>query len=365
MKLHSFAFMKRNLTASSLHTIASEIRTCVGIETRSSVIGGGDEASSRKEQENLCMQSIKLFLELGLNFFDTAWICESNCFPPRNLDARLLYRDTTSEMILGRAVAHFGRKRFVLATSFYMQSVDISPRNLSKTFPQTTPSQVPRSLQPTYSDDNTPKNGQKTITDRIIRRQLTASLKRLGTDFIDLYYLQKTDIDHSVVEDVMHCLKGLVRERKIKYVGLSVNSADLIRRAHRIHPITAVFAEYSFQYRDIEVDVLSTCRELGIGIVARRPYGSGTPCDQSPSSGSDVRGSPEKKIKKSSSQFLDLAAEKNCTPNQFALGWLHAQGIDVFPLIETNKTENVLEAFKALKIHLYGTDLDEVGTIRL
>jgi aryl-alcohol dehydrogenase-like predicted oxidoreductase len=343
----------------------------MGTENRASLTGG-DEISNIKEQENLSMQSIKLFLELGLNFFDTAWVCESNCFSPRNSGARPLCRDTTSEMILGRAVAHFGRKKFVLATTFYMQSVDISPRYLSQTFPQTTQTQVQRGLQPSYSDDNLPKNGRKTITDRIIRRQLAASLKRLGTDFIDLYYLQKTDIDHSVIEDVMHCVKALVRERKIKYVGLSVNSAELIRRAHRIHPITAIFAEYSFQYRDIEVGVLSTCRELGIGIVARRPYGCGSYSSSSsfgqpPSSRSDARGtgSPEKKIKKSTSQFIDLAAEKNCTLNQFALGWLHAQGIDVFPLIETNKVENVLEAFKALKIHLYGADLEEIGTIRL
>ena len=337
----------------------------MGTENRASLTGG-DEILNRKEQENLCMQSIKLFLELGLNFFDTAWICESNSFPPRNSGTRPLCRDTTSEMILGRAIAHFGRKKFVLATMFYMQSVDISPRNLSQTFPQSTPTQIPRGLQPSYSDDNLPKNGRKTMTDRIIRRQLAASLKRLGTDFIDLYYLQKTDIDHSVIDDVMHCVKALVRERKIKYVGLSVNSAELIRRAHRIHPITAIFAEYSFQHRDIEVDVLSTCRELGIGIVARRPYGCGS-FDQPPSSGSDGRGtgSPEKKVKKSTSQFIGLAAEKNCTLNQFALGWLHAQGIDVFPLIETNKVENVLEAFKALKIHLYGADVEEIGTIRL
>lgn len=340
----------------------------MGTENRASLTGG-DEILNRKEQENLCMQSIKLFLDLGLNFFDTAWICESNSFPPRNLGARPFCRDTTSEMILGRAIAHFGRKKFVLATNFYMQSVDISPRNLSQTFPQTTPVQVPRGFQPSYSDDNLAKNGRKTMTDRVIRRQLAASLKRFGTDFIDLYYLEKTDIDHTVIEDVMHCVKALVRERKIKYVGLSVTSAELIRRAHRIHPITAIFAEYSFQHRDIEASVLSTCRELGIGIVARRPYGgcSFSSFDQPLSRGSDARGTgfSEKKVKKSTSQFIELAAEKNCTPNQFALGWLHAQGIDVFPLIETNKVENVLEAFRALKIHLYGADVEEVGTIQL
>jgi aryl-alcohol dehydrogenase-like predicted oxidoreductase len=328
-------------------------RTCMGISNRGT-LAGLDDVLDRREQENQSVRTIELFLKLGLNFFDTAWTCEQSR-PTECSAVRSLTCDTTSEMVLGYAISQFGRKKFVVSTKFHVQNVQSFQNNLAPTV----------SSISTLSANQSPLSDGNSI-EKIIRSQLAASLRRLGTDFIDLYYQQESTDDHIVIDEVMLCLKTLVRERKIRYIGLSASCGETIRRAHGIHPITAVFTEYSFQNRVIEHEALKVCRELGIGIIARYPYGSSTISPDYPvRRGSDPRGSPEKKIKKSTSNFLDLATEKNCTPNQLALGWLHAQGIDIFPLIESNSAETVFEAFLALKSHLYGTDVEEIGTFRL
>ena len=337
----------------------------MGTERRSNIIGG-EEVFNRQELEQKSLDSIKLFLELGLNFFDTAWSFECNSAPCHSFTGSLC-RDTSSETILGYAASRYGRNKFILATKFHLEADGEVQSTFSDTFPLGKQLSSNQTFQCTESYDSQSISGHYSVVDKFIRRQLAASLKSLGTDFIDLYYMQTTDLQgETMIVEVMHCLKALVLEKKINYVGLSVNSADTIRRSHAIYPLTAIFADYSFQYRRIEIDVLSTCRELGIGIVARHPYGEGpNSSDRLLWRGSDTRASTDKKVKKSTSQLIDLATEKKCTPNQLALGWLHAQGIDVFPLIETNATEKITEAFHALKIHLYGTDVEEIGTLRL
>ena len=317
-------------------------------------LAGHDDVQDHREQENQSVRTIELFLKLGLNFFDTAWTCELSRSTELSAD-KSSANDTTSEAVLGYAISQFGRKKFVVSTKFHLQNIQLC-QNKSASNVSPMPSSV---LNPnSIADVN--------LIEKTIRSQLTASLKRLGTDFIDLYYQQESTDEHIVIDEVMLCLKSLVREGKIRYVGLSACSGEAIRRAHGIHPITAIFTEYSFQNRAIELEVLKVCRELGIGIIARYPYGLHSISPDYPiPRGSDPRGSPEKKIKKSTSNFLDLATEKNCTPNQLALGWLHAQGIDIFPLIESNSAETVFEAFLALKSHLYGTDVEEIGTLRL
>lgn len=337
----------------------------MGTERRSNIIGG-EEVFNRQELEQKTLDSIKLFLELGLNFFDTAWSFECYSAPSHSFTGSLC-RGTSSETILGYATSRYGRNKFILATKFHLEADDEVRSASSKSLPADHQISSNQIFQRTESYDNQSISGHYSMVDKFIRRQLMASLKSLGTDFIDLYYMQTTDsLGETMIVEVMHCLKSLVLEKKIHYIGLSVNSADTIRKAHAIYPVTAVFADYSFQYRNIEIDVLSTCRELGIGIVARHPYGEGpNSSDRLLWRGSDARASTDKKVKKSTSQLIDLAFEKKCTPNQLALGWLHAQGIDIFPLIETNATEKITEAFHALKIHLYGTDVEEIGTLRL
>ena len=315
---------------------------------------GHEDVLDRREQENQSVRTVELFLSLGLNFFDTAWTCELSRSTECSAVKSFIY-DTTSETVLGYAISQFGRKKFVVSTKFHVQNIQLCQKNFAPAA-----SSIPTSAfnQSSLSDGNS--------IEKIIRSQLAASLKRLGTDFIDLYYQQESTDEHIVIDEVMLCLKNLVREGKIRYIGLSACSGETIRRAHGIHPITAIFTEYSFQNRVIEHEALKVCRELGIGIIARYPYGLNSFSSDYPiRRGSDPRGSPEKKIKKSTSNFLDLATEKNCTPNQLALGWLHAQGIDIFPLIESNSAETVFEAFLALKSHLYGTDVEEIGTLRL
>ena len=325
----------------------------MGISSRGS-FAGHDDVQDHREQENQSVRTIELFLKLGLNFFDTAWTCDlgrsTECSAVKSSA-----NDTTSETVLGYAISQFGRKKFVVSTKFHLQNIQLCQ---NKSAPTVSPMPSSVTNPNSIADVNS--------IEKIIRSQLTASLKRLGTDFIDLYYQQESTDEHIVIDEVMLCLKSLVREGKIRYVGLSACSGEAIRRAHGIHPITAIFTEYSFQNRAIEHEILKVCRELGIGIIARYPYGLYSLSPDYPIlRGSDPRGSPEKKIKKSTSNFLDLATAKNCTPNQLALGWLHAQGIDIFPLIESNSAETVFEAFLALKSHLYGTDVEEIGTLRL
>ncbi|CAL5394918.1 unnamed protein product [Camellia sinensis] len=206
-----------------------------------------------------------------------------------------------------------------------------------------------------------------------VRAACEASLKRLDTNCIDLYYQHR--IDTSVpIEITIGELKKLVEEGKIKYVGLSEASASTIRRAHAAHPITAVQLEWSLWTRDAEEEIIPTCRELGIGIVAYSPLGRGFF-----SSGAKMAENlTENDARKNLSRFQpdnlkhnknifeqvnEMAERKGCTPSQLALAWVHHQGNDVCPIPGTTKIENFNNNIGALSVKLSVEDMAQLESI--
>lgn len=206
-----------------------------------------------------------------------------------------------------------------------------------------------------------------------IRAACEASLNRLGVDCIDLYYLHRIDIKVPI-EIAIGELKKLVEEGKIKYVGLSEASASTIRRAHAIHPITAVQLEWSLWARDVEEEIVPTCRELGIGIVAYSPLGRGFF-----SSGAGViENVTEDDFRKTLPRFQaenlehnnglfervkDMASLKECTTSQLALAWLYHQGSDVCPIPGTTKIHNLDQNIGALAVKLTSEEVEELNSI--
>ncbi|XP_068669573.1 probable aldo-keto reductase 2 [Aristolochia californica] len=208
-----------------------------------------------------------------------------------------------------------------------------------------------------------------------VRACFEASLKRLDVDCIDLYYQHRVDT-RIPIEITMGELKKLVEEGKIKYVGLSEASASTIRRAHAVHPITAVQLEWSLWTRDVEKEIVPTCRELGIGIVAYSPLGRGFF-----SSGSKlVDQFSETDFRKHMPRFQpenlehnahifelvnEMATKKGCTPSQLALAWVHNQGNDVCPIPGTTKVENLNQNIGALSLKLTPVEMAELESYAL
>ncbi|XP_038877959.1 probable aldo-keto reductase 2 [Benincasa hispida] len=208
-----------------------------------------------------------------------------------------------------------------------------------------------------------------------VRAACEASLNRLGVECIDLYYQHRIDTKVPI-ELTIGELKKLVEEGKIKYIGLSEASASTIRRAHAVHPITAVQIEWSLWARDVEQDIVPTCRELGIGIVAYSPLGRGFL-----SSGANFienlseddyrkklpRFQPEnlKHNKTIFEKVSELAARKGCTTSQLALAWVHQQGSDVVPIPGTTKLKNLQSNIEALSLKLTPQEMAELEAYTL
>ncbi|KAG9443563.1 hypothetical protein H6P81_014903 [Aristolochia fimbriata] len=203
-----------------------------------------------------------------------------------------------------------------------------------------------------------------------VRAACEASLKRLDVDCIDLYYQHRVDT-RIPIEITMGELKKLVEEGKIKYVGLSEASDSTIRRAHAVHPITAVQLEWSLWSRDVEQEIVPTCRELGIGIVAYSPLGRGFFSSGAKlleqMSDNDFRRSlprfqPEnlENNKRIYELVNEMAEKKGCTPSQLALAWVHHQGNDVCPIPGTTKIENLNQNIGALSVKLSPEEMAEL-----
>ncbi|KAL0376963.1 UNVERIFIED_CONTAM: putative aldo-keto reductase 2 [Sesamum calycinum] len=206
-----------------------------------------------------------------------------------------------------------------------------------------------------------------------IRACCEGSLKRLGVDYIDLYYLHRIDTTRPI-EVAVGELKKLVEEGKIKYIGLSEASASTIRRAHAVHPITAVQLEWSMWIRDAEEEVIPTCRELGIGIVVYSPLAKGFL-----SSGAKlVDNMSETDFRKSVPMFQpenlehnhklyervkDIATRKGCTTSQLALAWVHHQGNNVCPIPGTTRINNLEQNIEALAVKLTAEEMAEIDEI--
>ncbi|CAO1939072.1 unnamed protein product [Urochloa humidicola] len=203
-----------------------------------------------------------------------------------------------------------------------------------------------------------------------LRAACEGSLKRLGVDCIDLYYQHRIDT-RVPIEVTVGELKKLVEEGKIKYIGLSEASASTIRRAHAVHPITAVQLEWSLWSRDVEEDIIPTCRELGIGIVAYSPLGrgfftSGAKLMESLSEQDIRKNMPRFKpenLDKNAQVFErvnEMARRKGCTPSQLALAWVHHQGSDVCPIPGTTKFANFEQNVRALSVKLTPDEMSEL-----
>jgi aryl-alcohol dehydrogenase-like predicted oxidoreductase len=207
-------------------------------------------------------------------------------------------------------------------------------------------------------------------TEETIRSQLADSLSRLGTSYIDLYYMHRMDPD-TPIEDTMRVLKSLVEAGTIKYIGLSECTPSELRRAHAIHPITAIQMEWSLQTRDIEQDIVPTARELGVGIVAYSPLGRSfltSANAMAQISANDWRrqiprfsGENLEANQRTLLPFLEMAQSKGCTPAQLALAWVHAQGNDVFPIPGTKTPGRVEENIRSLEVSLTEEEVKSLG----
>ncbi|GLT87091.1 hypothetical protein SLE2022_051910 [Rubroshorea leprosula] len=206
-----------------------------------------------------------------------------------------------------------------------------------------------------------------------VRAACEASLKRLGVDCIDLYYQHRIDT-RVPIEVTMGELKKLVEEGKVKYIGVSEASASTIRRAHAVHPITAVQLEWSLWSRDVEEEIVPTCRELGIGIVAYSPLGRGF-LSSGPSLVENLLGQDARRLhprfqpenlehnKHLYERVKEMATRKGCTPSQLALAWVHHQGNDVCPIPGTTKVENLNQNIGALSVKLTPEEMAEIEVI--
>jgi len=279
---------------------------------------GSDDAES--------VRTIHRALDLGINFVDTAEV----------------YGPYTNEELVGRALA--GRRdNVVLATKFGL----ISHRN----------GDVP-------ALDSSPAN---------IRMAIEGSLKRLDTDYIDLYYQHRVDPGRPI-EETIGALSDLVKEGKVRAIGLSEAAAETIRRAHAVHPVTAVQTEYSLWTRDPEAEILPLVRRLGIGFVAYSPLGRGFLTGQirmDQLGADDFRANNPRFANGNFEQNLRIvnavevvAREVGATPAQVALAWLLAQGDDIVPIPGTKHVSRMEENAAATDVTLTAEQVARLSAIQ-
>ena len=269
---------------------------------------------------------IRAAVERGVTFFDTAEA----------------YGPFVNEELVGEALAPF-RSQVVIATKF---GFEIDPNTGSRT-------------------------GGLNSRPEHIKQVAEASLKRLGTDVIDLFYQHR--VDPAVpIEDVAGVVKDLIQQGKVKHLGLSEAGAKTIRRAHAIQPLAAVQSEYSLWTRDPEPEVLPTLEELGIGFVPFSPLGAGfltgkintnTTFHRTDFRNSSPRFTPE--ARRANQALVDLlsqvAEQKHATPAQIALAWLLAQKPWIVPIPGTTKLHRLDENIGAFAVELSSDDLREIN----
>ncbi len=206
-----------------------------------------------------------------------------------------------------------------------------------------------------------------------MRKALEASLRRLGTDHVDLYYQHRVD-PKVPIEDTVGALASLVREGKIRYIGLSEAAPETLERAHRVHPITALQSEYSLWSREPEAGVLATCRRLGVGFVPYSPLGRGflTGAITRPEdfAADDYRrhtprfqGENFAKNLELVRKVVEIAAGIGCTPGQLALAWVLAQGDDLVPIPGTKRRSYLEENVAALDVVLTKSQLADLAAV--
>jgi aryl-alcohol dehydrogenase-like predicted oxidoreductase len=278
----------------------------------------------RDEDESIA--TIHRALELGVTLLDTADV----------------YGPFTNESLLGKALRG-RREQAVVATKFgIVRGDDPMKRGVSG--------------KPEY-----------------VRASCEASLKRLGLSTIDLYYQHRVD-PKTPIEDTVGAMAELVREGKVRYLGLSEASPATLRRACAVHPVAALQTEYSLWSRDPEDEILATCRELGVGFVAYSPLGRGfltgqikrfedLAADDWRRMSPRFQGENFQKNLELVDRIGQLAAQKGCTPAQLALAWVYRQGEDIVPIPGTKRRRYLEENLKAAEIPLTPADLARIDEV--
>lgn len=271
--------------------------------------------------EDKATEIIKNAFDMGINFFDTAD----------------MYGFGDNEIIVGKALKPV-RSKVVIATKFGV---------------------VRKKEDPQFRKiDGSPA---------YVKSACEASLKRLGVSTIDLYYQHRTD-PNTPIEETIGAMVELVKEGKVRFIGLSEVSPEIIQRAYKVHPLTAVQTEYSIWTRGPEDGVLETCRQLGIGFVPYSPIGRGFLTGKIISTNEmlpdDFRKTlprfQEENIKynlKIVDVLKEMAAHKGCTPSQLALAWVLAQSKSIVPIPGTTNVDHLRENVECLKIEITPTDL--------
>jgi aryl-alcohol dehydrogenase-like predicted oxidoreductase len=288
-------------------------------------MGMSEFYGERDEEESIA--TIHRALDLGITFFDTAD----------------MYGPHTNEQLLSRALRG-NREHVVIATKFGILREPARPdyRGISG--------------KPDY-----------------VHKACEGSLRRLGVDVIDLYYQHRVDPE-TPIEETVGAMAELVHKGKVRFLGLSEAGAETIRRAHAVHPITALQSEYSLWTRDPEKEVLGVCRELGIGLVPYSPLGRGFLTGQI----KRFEDLPEDDYRRSSPRFQgenfqrnlalvkqveEIAHEKKCTPAQLALAWVLARGDDIVPIPGTKRRKYLQENVGALEVALTNKDLARIDEV--